>query len=100
MKMPSYPAIRVLSVLAILAAATATPQPSKTTTTSVTLVPTPPPGQCAVGSLLCCNSVQDASSSAVQALLKDLDIAPGDVTGDVGVTCSTLTGIGISDTDW
>ncbi|KLO09587.1 fungal hydrophobin [Schizopora paradoxa] len=97
MKMPSV-LLKFFFLFAILAVAIATPQPSKTTTTTVTATPTPV-NQCNVGSLQCCDSVQSASSGIVQTLLKLLGIVLGDITGEVGLTCSPITGIGLSGDD-
>ncbi|KAF9483030.1 fungal hydrophobin [Pholiota conissans] len=54
--------------------------------------------QCNTGSLQCCSSVQSSSSSLVATLLGLLGIAAGSVTGQVGVTCSPITIIGVSGT--
>ncbi|PPQ78970.1 hypothetical protein CVT26_003827 [Gymnopilus dilepis] len=54
--------------------------------------------QCTTGSLQCCSSVQDASSSVVSLLLGLLGISVGSVTGQVGVTCSPITVIGTGST--
>lgn len=59
--------------------------------------------QCNTGSLQCCESTQDASSSTVTGLLGLLgllDVILGDITGQVGVTCSPITGVGVSGTSW
>ncbi|KAH7919202.1 fungal hydrophobin [Leucogyrophana mollusca] len=50
--------------------------------------------ECDTGSAYCCNSVQAADSSAVTTLLGLLGIVLGDITGNVGLTCSPLTIIG------
>jgi len=86
--------LRFLFLFTILAVAFGTPAPSKTTTVTVTATPTP--SQCNVADQQCCNSVQDSSSSIVALLLELLGIAVGSVTGQVGVTCSPLTVIGLS----
>ena len=62
-----------------------------------------PSNQCNTGSLQCCESTQDASSSTVTGLLGLLgllDVILGDITGQVGVTCSPITGVGVSGTSW
>ncbi|KDR72951.1 hypothetical protein GALMADRAFT_73306, partial [Galerina marginata CBS 339.88] len=53
-----------------------------------------PSNQCNTGSLQCCNSVQQATSSSISGLLGLLGIVAGTVTGLVGVTCSPVTVIG------
>ncbi|KAF8155516.1 hydrophobin-251 [Crassisporium funariophilum] len=55
---------------------------------------TGPSSQCNVGTLSCCNSVQDASSSAVTSLLGLLGVILDGLTGQVGVNCSPITVIG------
>ncbi len=62
-----------------------------------------PSNQCNTGSLQCCESTQDATSSSVAGLLGLLgllDVILGDLTGQVGVTCSPITGVGVSGTSW
>ncbi|KAF7761695.1 fungal hydrophobin [Agaricus bisporus var. burnettii] len=59
--------------------------------------PAPPPpvinnSQCDVGKIQCCQSMQDAKSSAVQTLAHSLGIDLGGVTGLVGLTCNVLGG--------
>nr|BAB84546.1 hydrophobin-263 [Pholiota nameko] len=54
--------------------------------------------QCNTGSLQCCSSVQSSSSSLVAILLGLLGVAAGGLTGQVGVTCSPITVIGVSGT--
>ncbi|KAI6024248.1 hydrophobin-251 [Pisolithus marmoratus] len=52
-------------------------------------------GQCNSGSIYCCNSLQDASSSTVTTLLGLLGVALGSVTGQVGLNCSPITALGV-----
>ena len=49
--------------------------------------------QCNVGSLQCCNSVQDVNSPAVQTLTGLLGIIINDTQGQVGITCNPI-GVG------
>ncbi|OCH93162.1 fungal hydrophobin [Obba rivulosa] len=52
--------------------------------------------QCSTGSIQCCDSVQDANSGGVVAtLLGLLGIVAGDITGQVGLTCSPITVVGV-----
>ncbi|KAK0215189.1 hydrophobin-251 [Armillaria nabsnona] len=53
---------------------------------------------CASGTVQCCDSVQSPTSSAVQTLLGQLGIPIGDVTANVGVTCSPISVIGVGGT--
>lgn len=64
--------------------------------------PTPQTSQCNVGSLSCCDSTQTASSlsSPILGLLSLLGVVVGDITGEVGLTCSPITVIGVSGTSW
>ncbi|KAF9527754.1 fungal hydrophobin-domain-containing protein [Crepidotus variabilis] len=57
---------------------------------------TGPSNQCNTGSLQCCNSAQSASSlsGTLLGLLGLLGVVVGDLTGEVGVTCSPITVIG------
>ncbi|EIN05963.1 fungal hydrophobin [Punctularia strigosozonata HHB-11173 SS5] len=51
--------------------------------------------QCNTGSIQCCNSVHDSKSSALSGLFNLLGINAGDVTGQVGVTCSPISAVGV-----
>ncbi|GLB38125.1 putative hydrophobins [Lyophyllum shimeji] len=51
-------------------------------------------GQCNTGEMQCCNSVQNADTPSVAALLGVLGVAAQGVTGQVGVTCSPISVIG------
>ncbi|KIJ67320.1 hypothetical protein HYDPIDRAFT_25785 [Hydnomerulius pinastri MD-312] len=51
--------------------------------------------ECNTGSISCCNSVQDANSSAVTLLAGLLGIVLGDLTGQVGLGCTPITVIGV-----
>ncbi|KAH7919201.1 fungal hydrophobin [Leucogyrophana mollusca] len=51
--------------------------------------------ECNTGSISCCNSVQEADSSAVTSLLGLLGIVLGDITGLVGLDCSPISAIGL-----
>jgi len=80
--------------LAILAVATPAPAPNTT--------PAPSPSQsCSTGSVQCCDSTQSANSTsqAVTGLLSLLGIIIQDITGLIGVTCSPITGVGVSGTN-
>ncbi|KAF8895182.1 hypothetical protein BD779DRAFT_1668511 [Infundibulicybe gibba] len=73
--------IALFSMIPLLAAATAVPR---------TTTPTTPASQCNTGDLQCCNSTQESSNTnaAVTTLLGLLGVVIGDLTGQVGVTCS------------
>ncbi|RDB21692.1 Fruiting body protein SC1 [Hypsizygus marmoreus] len=51
--------------------------------------------QCNTGSVQCCNSVQNADSQHVGLLAALLGLDLSAITGQVGVTCSPLTAIGL-----
>ncbi|KAK0472764.1 hydrophobin 2 [Armillaria novae-zelandiae] len=51
-------------------------------------------GSCSSGTLQCCQSVQDPSSTPVQTVLAPLGVNLGDLTADVGLTCDPITVIG------
>eukprot|EP00753_Platysulcus_tardus_P009143 PLAT1827.2.p3 GENE.PLAT1827.2~~PLAT1827.2.p3 ORF type:complete len:112 (-),score=0.92 PLAT1827.2:121-456(-) len=74
--------LTVTSALAILAVATPTPN-------------TAPAGQCTTGELQCCQSVQAATDPSLTNLLGSLGIIVGDITGLVGLTCSSINVIGV-----
>nr|BAB84545.1 hydrophobin-251 [Pholiota nameko] len=57
-----------------------------------------PSNQCNTGSLQCCNSLQSANSASLAGLLGLLGVVVGTITGQVGVTCSPITGVGVSGT--
>ncbi|KAF9477851.1 hydrophobin [Pholiota conissans] len=50
---------------------------------------------CNTGSLQCCNSVTDSNAPGVAALLSLVGVAVGSITGQVGVTCSPISAIGV-----
>ncbi|KAH7926414.1 fungal hydrophobin [Leucogyrophana mollusca] len=52
--------------------------------------------QCNTGSISCCNSVQDANSSQVTGLLSLLGVVLGPITGQVGLNCSPISAIALS----
>ncbi|KAF5315365.1 hypothetical protein D9619_007110 [Psilocybe cf. subviscida] len=54
-----------------------------------------PKDQCNTGSLLCCNTVQPASSQQASNLLGLLGVVVGDLTTKIGITCSPVQAIGI-----
>ncbi|KAF5348044.1 hypothetical protein D9758_010071 [Tetrapyrgos nigripes] len=51
--------------------------------------------QCNTGSLQCCNSVQSGSSSTATTLAGLLGIVIGDITAQVGITCTPISVIGV-----
>ncbi|TFK73049.1 hydrophobin-251, partial [Pluteus cervinus] len=52
--------------------------------------------QCDVGEVQCCNSVQEASDSGIQSLTGLLGVALGGITGQVGLSCSPITALGVA----
>ncbi|KAF8895186.1 fungal hydrophobin-domain-containing protein [Infundibulicybe gibba] len=81
--------IALFAMIPLLAAATAVPR---------TTTPTTPASQCNTGDLQCCNSTQESSNTSVglTSLLGLLGVVIGDLTGQVGVTCSPVTLIGLA----
>ncbi|KAF9484783.1 hydrophobin-315 [Pholiota conissans] len=57
-----------------------------------------PSNQCNTGSLECCDSTGKATDPAIATLLGSLGVVVQDVTALVGVTCSPITGVGVSGT--
>ncbi|KAF8054234.1 hydrophobin-251 [Lyophyllum atratum] len=51
--------------------------------------------QCNTGSVQCCNSVQNADDKSVAGILGFLGVAVQGLTGQVGLTCNPISGIGI-----
>ncbi|KAI1790109.1 fungal hydrophobin [Ganoderma leucocontextum] len=49
---------------------------------------------CNTGDIQCCNSFEDANSTAGSALLAALGINVQDVTGQIGLQCNPVTVIG------
>ncbi|KAK0442678.1 hydrophobin [Desarmillaria tabescens] len=72
-----------LLALPLLATATAIPRDGTT---------------CTSGTAQCCSSIQSATSNPIQSLLGLLGIALGGLAGDVGLTCSPITAIGLGTT--
>jgi hypothetical protein len=60
----------------------------------------PPASECNTGSVQCCDSTSTASNPVTALLLGSLGIPIGSVTGIVGLTCSPITGVGVSGTSW
>ncbi|KAF5337449.1 hypothetical protein D9757_010333 [Collybiopsis confluens] len=54
-----------------------------------------PRGTCSTGPIQCCNSVQSASNPVVGLLAGLLGIVLGDLTAQVGITCSPISVIGV-----
>ncbi|KAL0958840.1 hypothetical protein HGRIS_014158 [Hohenbuehelia grisea] len=52
--------------------------------------------KCNTGPVQCCNSVQDSKSAGIAGLVGLVTALVGPVTGQVGLTCSPLTAIGVS----
>ncbi|OCH93168.1 fungal hydrophobin [Obba rivulosa] len=79
-----FSSVASLSVLAMPLLAVATPLELATRQT------------CSTGSIQCCESVESATSGGLVAtLLGLLGIVVGDITGQVGLTCSPITVIGV-----
>ncbi|RDB20579.1 Fruiting body protein SC1 [Hypsizygus marmoreus] len=51
--------------------------------------------QCNTGSVQCCNSVQDSHNKDVGILAALIGLDIKSITGQVGVTCSPLTAVGV-----
>ncbi|KLO14557.1 hypothetical protein SCHPADRAFT_903233 [Schizopora paradoxa] len=79
--------LALLAFVPLLAVATPMPQDNQ---------------ECDVGSLSCCQSTQTAStaSSSLLGLLSILGVVLDGITGEIGVTCSPITGVGVSGTSW
>ncbi|KAF8870415.1 fungal hydrophobin-domain-containing protein [Infundibulicybe gibba] len=80
--------VAVIAMIPLLAAATAVPR---------TTTPTTPASQCNTGGLQCCNSSQESSNTdlGLTSLLGLLGVVVGALTGQVGVTCSPISAIGL-----
>ncbi|KAF9031793.1 fungal hydrophobin [Hymenopellis radicata] len=74
--------LSVLTTVVLATFAAATPLEART-------------GDCNTGPIQCCNSVQSASDPATAALLGLLGIVLGPITGQVGITCSPISVIGV-----
>ncbi|KJA22758.1 hypothetical protein HYPSUDRAFT_40550 [Hypholoma sublateritium FD-334 SS-4] len=81
----------LLLALPVLAAATAVPRNDPTSG---------PSNQCNTGSLQCCQSTQSASSPStlLSIIFGLLGVVVDGLTGQVGVTCSPITVVGVSGT--
>ena len=69
--------LAIISTLAVLAVATPVPDDGA--------------GQCNVGSLQCCDSVQSSDNKSVQNLLGLLGVALDGLTVPVGLTCTPIS---------
>ena len=72
--------LAIISTLAVLAVATPVPDDGA--------------GQCNVGSLQCCDSVQNASDPAASNILSGLALDLG-ATVPVGLNCSPISALGV-----
>ncbi|KDQ56645.1 hypothetical protein JAAARDRAFT_36128 [Jaapia argillacea MUCL 33604] len=54
--------------------------------------PSSSPSTCSAGHLQCCDTVTTSSNSEASTIIELLGIPAEDVTGLLGLTCSTLTG--------
>ncbi|KAF8875135.1 fungal hydrophobin-domain-containing protein [Infundibulicybe gibba] len=81
--------IALIAMIPLLAAATAVPR---------TTTPTTPASQCNTGNLQCCNSTQESSNTnaSLTSILGLLGVVVGALTGQVGVSCSPVTLIGLA----
>ncbi|KAF8875138.1 fungal hydrophobin-domain-containing protein [Infundibulicybe gibba] len=81
--------IALIGMIPLLAAATAVPR---------TTTPTTPASQCNTGNLQCCDSTQESSSTdaTLTSILGLLGVVVSTLTGQVGVTCSPVTLIGLA----
>ncbi|RPD65509.1 fungal hydrophobin [Lentinus tigrinus ALCF2SS1-7] len=52
-------------------------------------------GDCSTGEVQCCNSVHDSNENAISVLLGLLGIDLSSVTGQVGLQCSGISGVGV-----
>ncbi|KAI8970906.1 hydrophobin-251 [Trametes punicea] len=52
-------------------------------------------GGCDTGSVQCCNSVHETNEPAISALLGLLGVDLSNVTGQVGLQCSGISGVGV-----
>ncbi|OCB87238.1 fungal hydrophobin [Sanghuangporus baumii] len=73
---------------------------TKTVTTTVTVTETISISQCNTGSLLCCNDVQEASSSDATSILGLLGVILHDLNVLVGLNCGALSVIGAGGSGW
>ncbi|KAF9442260.1 hydrophobin-319 [Macrolepiota fuliginosa MF-IS2] len=69
--------------------------PILATASTVPRTDTPPAGQCNTGTLQCCKSLQSADATPVTLLADLLGIVIEPITGQVGLTCSPLSIIGV-----
>ncbi|KAK0448696.1 hydrophobin-251 [Armillaria borealis] len=81
-----------LAILALPLLAASSAVPRQDTNTTVT------GGKCNTGSAQCCKSVQDPKSDAVQNALGVLGIPIGEITANVGLTCTPITVLGLGTT--
>lgn len=56
--------------------------------------------QCNTGEVHCCNKLTKASDDEASVLLSQLGIVLEDLTADVGIECSPITGIGAGGGSW
>lgn len=83
-----FTTLSALTTLALAAFAVAAPTSSS------------PSNQCNNGAIQCCNSTTTASDPVTALLLGLLGVAAGGITGQVGLTCSPLSVIGVAGNSW
>lgn len=80
--------IALFSVSVLVAIATANPLESRQTS------------QCNTGTLQCCNSVQSANSPQAIQAISLLGLILGPIIGQVGLGCSPINVVGLSQNSW
>ncbi|KAI0737164.1 hypothetical protein C8Q80DRAFT_1115524 [Daedaleopsis nitida] len=94
-RIPTSPALAVLTLGLASILAAATPLPAPAPAPDVSTIGNGSEGLCGASALLCCHTVEPAASPVASTLLKAVGAAVQDVATPIGITCAPLSAGGV-----